>query len=317
MNKSIEISVVICAYTEKRWDDLVAAVTAVKQQCRANDEVIVVIDHNPTLLERVKGSLPAVKAVSNLEARGLGGARNSGTAAAQGAIVVFLDDDAVPAPDWLEQMRSSYSDEQIAGVGGGIEPAWQGQPPSWFPAEFYWVVGCSYQGMPERSAPVRNLIGCNMSFRREILTALGGFRLGYGCDETEFCIRVHQRWSDKVLLYNPQAKVHHKVPASRAQWHYFGTRCYFEGRSKAVVTWLVGKQAGLASERAYTLRTLPKGVARGLVDSLRGDFSGVGRALAIVAGLAITTAGYLSGSAGVLEAARERGWSAQPQQKAV
>jgi GT2 family glycosyltransferase len=318
VDKSVELSVVICAYTEQRWDDLVAAVMAVKQQCQANDEVIVVIDQNSALLERVKTSLPAVQAIINQEARGLGGARNSGTAAAQGAIVVFLDDDAVPAPTWLEQVRNSYTDPNIWGVGGGIEPAWQGQPPRWFPAEFYWVVGCSYRGMPAGPAPVRNLLGCNMSFRREILTALGGFRLGYGCDETEFCIRVHQRWPDKVLLYNPQAKVHHKVPTNRARWRYFSTRCYFEGRSKAVVAWLVGKQAGLASERLYALQTLPKGVARAIADTLlRGDPSGLERTLAIVAGLAITTAGYLSGSATVMEAARERGWSPQPQQKAV
>ena len=32
------------------------------------------------------------------------------------------------------------------------------------------------------------------------------FRLGYGCDETEFCIRVHRRWPDKVLLYVAEAK---------------------------------------------------------------------------------------------------------------
>jgi hypothetical protein len=195
---------------------------------------------------------------------------------------------------------------------------WLGSHPAWFPEEFYWVVGCTYLGMPNASAPVRNLLGCNMSFRREVFATLGGFRLGYGCDETELCIRLHQQWPQKVLLYNPQAKVAHKVPADRAKWAYFRSRCYFEGRSKAVVSWLVGSQAGLASERIYTLRTLPKGVLRGLADTvLHSDKAGFVRSFYIVAGLVVTTTGYVTGKMSVLDAARERGWSDQPRQSLV
>ncbi|HMN30347.1 MAG TPA: hypothetical protein PKE45_19500, partial [Caldilineaceae bacterium] len=79
------------------------------------------------------------------------------------------------------------------------------------------------------------------------------------------------------------------------------------------VSWLVGSQAALASERSYTLRTLPKGILRGVADTvLANDRAGLARATAILAGLAITAAGYLSGTFSVVEAARERGWSEQP-----
>src|SRR5436190_19970274 len=144
---------------------------------------------------------------------------------------------------------------------------------------------------------VRNLFGCNMSFRRELFAAVGHFRLGYGCDETEFCIRVGQQMSDKALLYEPRAKVYHMVPASRGTWHHFASRCYFEGGSKAVVSRLRGRRDGLSNERAYTLKTLPQGVTRGVSDKLRGfDLACLGRAGAILAGLTITTAGYVAGS---------------------
>ncbi|MFN8568873.1 MAG: hypothetical protein U0Z44_15460 [Kouleothrix sp.] len=33
----------------------------------------------------------------------------------------------------------------------------------------------TYRGAPSATAPVRNLIGANMSFRRELFTAVGGF----------------------------------------------------------------------------------------------------------------------------------------------
>ena len=47
----IDISVVICAYTEKRWQDLQAAIHSVKQQSLPPKEIIVVIDHNPSLAQ--------------------------------------------------------------------------------------------------------------------------------------------------------------------------------------------------------------------------------------------------------------------------
>lgn len=315
---TVDISVIICAYTENRWNDLVAAVDSVRRQSVPAQEIVVVVDHNPGLLARARTHLPGVVAVENHERRGLGGARNSGVAAAKGAVIAFLDDDAVAAPDWLEQLIAGYADPDVVGVGGAIEPIWQGGQPEWFPEEFHWLVGCTYRGMPETTAAVRNLIGCNMSFRREVFQAIGDFRLGYGCDETEFCIRLRRHWPQKVLLYQPQARVYHQVTADRARWAYFRSRCYFEGGSKAVVSWLAGTKDALASERTYTLRTLPRGVIRGLSDAiLRGDKAGLARAAAIVAGLAITAAGYLVGRVSTMEAARARGWYDQAREPAT
>lgn len=190
------------------------------------------------------------------------------------------------------------------GAGGAIVPNWIEGRPRWFPSEFHWVVGCTYRGMPTSAAPVRNVIGCNMSFRRELFAQVGGFRHGMGrigtkplgCEETELCIRALQAWPDRTVLYEPRARVHHRVPAWRATWAYFIARCYSEGLSKAQVSQLVGANDGLSSEWTYTLQTLPSGVLQGLVDlAYRGDAGGLGRAAAICLGLAVTTVGYLRG----------------------
>ena len=79
-----DISVVICAYTDERWPDLLAAIASVKDQSAPPLEIIVVIDNNPVLLERVRAEVPTVKAIENTEVRGLGGSRNSGIAVARG-----------------------------------------------------------------------------------------------------------------------------------------------------------------------------------------------------------------------------------------
>jgi glucosyl-dolichyl phosphate glucuronosyltransferase len=240
-----DFAVVICAHDERRWGHLCEAVRAVERQTLPPREIVVVVDGNTELFERADRELARVRVVENTDHPGLGGARNSGIGASTAPLVAFVDDDAVASERWLELFAAAYDDSDAAGVGGSIEPVWEGGRPAWLPHEFDWVVGCSYRGMPERKQRVRNLFGCNMSYRRHLLERLGRFRLGYGCDETEFCIRLRQRFPGKSLLYVPEAKVYHRVVASRSQFRRFLSRCYFEGGSKAVVARLVGNAAEL------------------------------------------------------------------------
>ena len=299
------VSVIICAYTDKRWDQTCAAVNSVRAQSMPNIEIILVVDHNPRLYQRLSAAFTDVTVVENGHAPGASGARNAGVALARGDIVAFLDDDAAAEPDWLKFLCDSYADPAVIGVGGPILPRWETSPPRWFPPEFYWVVGCDYLGMPGPHAAVRNLIGANMSFRREAFDIGGGFRIDvgrnsakrpYGGEETEFCIRIGQSYPDSVLLIENRAAVSHLVTRARCQFSYFTSRCFAEGLSKAEVVATVGSTDGLSSERHYAALTLPKGIARGVADLLGGDPWGPGRAGAIVVGLAAATAGYIIGS---------------------
>jgi hypothetical protein len=300
------ISVIICAYTPERWSDLVAAVESVQQQLLPAAEIIVVIDHNPDLLKRAQEHIPGVVVVENTEATGASGSRNSGIAVAKGQIIACLDDDALATEDWLKCLNEGFTDPQVLGVGGAIDPLWQAKYPAWFPEEFYWVVGCTYRGMPQTAAAIRNLIGANMSLRREVFDTVGGFRseigrIGswpIGCEETELCIRALQHWPEGVFLYLPKAKVFQRVPNKRACLRYFCLRCYAEGLSKAVVTQYVGAKDGLACEYTYVLKTLPQGIVRSLTNVLfHRDLTGFARVGVIVLGLSLTTTGYLIGTA--------------------
>lgn len=298
----IDVSVIICAYTEKRWSQLVAAVESAQNQTLPAKEIIVVIDHNPALLERARSSFSDVVVLPNRETQGLAGARNTAITAAHSTIIAFLDDDAVAQPVWLQTLGAVYEDSQVVGVGGVLEPLWPKGRPSWFPEEFDWVVGCTYRGLPETRGPVRNLIGANMSFRREVFDEVKFYSgIGhngsnpFGGSDPDFCIRVTRCWPEKLMIYEPKAHVYHHVDEKRTYWQYFCLRCYNEGLSKAVLTRRVGAQKGLSSERKYTLQTLPTGVLRGLKDTLRGDLSGLRRSAAIITGLLITTTGYAVG----------------------
>ncbi len=297
----VTTSVVICAYTEKRWDQLVAAVESVQAQDEAVGQIVLVIDHDDGLLYQATRRWPALTVLANRGPQGLSAARNTGIEASSGDIVLFLDDDAVADPDWAGRLTAPYADPAILGVGGSAQPVWQQPPPAWWPPEFGWVVGCSYRGQPTSVSAVRNLMGCNMSIRRSVLNAVGGFDVSLGrtpdsplgCEETELCIRAQALFPQGRFLYEPRAVVHHAVPAERASWPYFRARCTAEGVSKARVARNVGRTAALSAESSYVRRVLPVGVLHNLGRGLSGDLSALARAGAIVAGLAFTATGFL------------------------
>ena len=121
-----------------------------------------------------------------------------------------------------------------------------------------------------------------MSFRREPLVEVGGFRhelgrvgkIPSGCEETDLCIRIGQLHPEGEIRYDPEAAVDHLVPAARGSLRYFVSRCRGEGRSKAILSALVGPQSGLEAERSYVRRTLPRGFLRGLREALTGHPDG-------------------------------------------
>jgi GT2 family glycosyltransferase len=295
------VSAIVCTHDASRWPALERAVASLRGQTLEPLEVLVVVDHNPSLLARVQRELDGVVAVANRFGQGLSGARNSGIEAASGELVAFLDDDATAAPDWLELLAGVCAEQHVLGAGGRVDARWLGRRPPWFPPEFLWVVGCTYEGVPKRPARVRNLYGGCFCIRRDVVTAIGGFRseLGrvgsnrMGCEETELCIRAERASGGAGFWYEPAAVIVHDVPADRCTWSYFRSRCFAEGVSKARLSRLVGADRGLSSERAYVRRALPSGIARGVRGALGGrEPAGLAQAAAIVAGLAVTAAGY-------------------------
>ena len=294
-------TVVICAHTEERWDDVVAAVASVRAQDRPVDQLVLVIDHNPALFARAEAEFAddrTVVVANDDGPRGESGARNAGVRVSTGEVLAFLDDDATAEPAWLGALLRWYDDPEVLGVGGAADPNWDTDRPRWFPTEFDWVVGCSYRGLPTQADSIRNLMGCNMSFRRDVIDQAGGFyegmgrtgNDGFGCSETEFCLRARRLLGGR-FVFEPDARIHHRVPQGRTTWRYFAARCRAEGRSKAHLADREGQDQALALEKAYVRRTLPTGVLRGLRDLAPT------RSLAIVAGAGLTATGFIAGSA--------------------
>jgi len=110
------------------------------------------------------------------------------------------------------------------------------------PEEYYWLIGATHRGFAEGITEVRNTFGSNISFRTDVLDALGGFRGEMGVrgsgalqgEETEMCVRMKKKFG-KGVMYNPDAIVHHKIVSARTKVTFLMRRAFWQGYSKRMI----------------------------------------------------------------------------------
>ncbi|WP_261565002.1 glycosyltransferase family 2 protein [Frankia gtarii] len=295
------MSAIVCAYTFNRWELLTKAIDSLLVQKHRPVEVILCIDHNEELF-RVAAEqfmnrdpdIPVVVVQNRYQGR-LGSARNTAAEIATGDILAFLDDDASADPSWLAELVAVFRQPDVVAVGGAPLPDFAVDRPSWFPIEFDWIFGCSYEGLPTSLASTRRLIGAAMSVRRAALAEIGGFHSD-NHDDMDMCHRLAARWPNLKLMYQPAAVVHHHVPKERLTWKYFTNRCYTVNKGKVGAFQEMGNAASMAAERRFVARTLRAGLLREFNAVRRGELAGAWRSAAMVVGIAAAGSGYVVGS---------------------
>lgn len=308
-----EVSVVICAYTEDRWDQMLDALRSAAGQEIAPREIVLVIDDNLALLGRAEAELSTevaavVKVVPNVGAPGLPGARNSGVAEVTAPVVAFLDDDAVAPLDWTKTLLDCFGDSSVLVAGTDVAPAFSsGDRPAWFPPAFDWVVGCCYEGMTDGTdrAEVRNVIGASMAVRTEVFRDVAGCTAGMGHidgvpqggDETDLCLRIVERFPEGRIVLDRSASVRHFVPEGRTTWRYLASRCFHEGVTKACI--LATRTDAFGPESGFMTKTVPLTIARSLRSAAAGRPAELGRIGAIAVGVGSAGIGFAAACAGI------------------
>jgi glucosyl-dolichyl phosphate glucuronosyltransferase len=297
-----DITAVVCTHRLERWPWLLECLASLERQILQPLEVIVVVDGNPEIRERLAARSGREMTLSTPGPSGLSAARNLGLAHASGRYVAFLDDDAVAEESWLKTLRAVLMDETVAGAGGVSLPSWEGQRPPWLPDELLWTLGCSYRGMPVTRSEVRNVYGGSACFQRDIFRRFGGFNLGLGrmadglagCEETELCLRVRGQSPELRFVHDPSAVIYHRVPCDRQRIRYLLSRCSAEGHSKATLLAISYREGThpLAREVSYLTRTVPSGIATSISQFLRGDGWALARAAVLIVAVLSTVFAY-------------------------
>lgn len=238
----MRVSVILCTYSLDTYGHFREAAGSVLAQSYEDVELVIIVDGNDDLCELVHkdfGDREDLQIHCNGRNRGLSYGRNKGSEIATGDVIAFLDDDAVPAEDWVENLVETYQKHDAVAVGGKMTPAWVAGKPDFLPEEFYWLIGVTYKGFPEEETEVRNTFSSNLSFSKETFQQLGGFRTDMGKQgdnnlqgaETELCERLYEETGNRVV-YTPDAKVAHKVFDYRTDPIWLTKRAFWQGYSK-------------------------------------------------------------------------------------
>ncbi|MBT9317528.1 glycosyltransferase [Leptothoe spongobia] len=258
------ISAVICTYN--RADRLILALDGLQTQTLPWEQFeIVVIDNASTdntkaVCADYQQKLPYL--VYQYEPiQGLSTARNTGLKVAKGDYIAYLDDDAIPCANWLEDIVSAFTtvEPQPAVMGGPIYPIWEKEPPVWmhYYVQGYFTIldhGPKAGWFPENEYPY----GANMIYRRDVLLNHHGFSEELGRDgksllsDEERLLNLTIEANGGRFYYLPSASVQHWIPKERISRRWLLKRCYWQGRSGAVVDQTLG--VPLTQQRIKGLR---------------------------------------------------------------
>jgi glycosyltransferase involved in cell wall biosynthesis len=295
-NEKLTISVVVCAYTMERFDQTRRCLASILAGDRCPEEVLLIVDENPTLRERLREVAPPRVQVFDSDGHGISDARTMALRIAIGSVVAFIDDDAWAEPTWLSELSSAFQDPDVLGAGGRVEPDWEDASAA-LPPEIYWVVGATYRGHRTDAGPVSRPLGCNMAVRREVFLKLGGFPSAFGLrsgakmssnEELATFTAITNHYNAECVHYVPTAVVHHFAPLSRCTFRYVISRSTVEGTSKADIRRLFGSNV-LAADRTYVREVIGSSVLGYLARAVRERDPRPLRAAAFVAGSVLVT----------------------------
>jgi glucosyl-dolichyl phosphate glucuronosyltransferase len=252
------MDITVCICTHDRPDYLTDCLEGLRRQTVGMKQFdIIVVDSAST------GDVPAqltrmISQIDNaqllrVEQGGISNARNSGAAAAEGAYIAYLDDDAIPAPDWIERIAAALGERTPAPamIGGRILPRWEIPLPAWWPMQLRGALSIiEREGQGEyRSAalpPGLEPYGANMVVNVLSLLALGGFGTSSGrigkalLSDEEVQLAWRLQAAGHSVRYDSRITVEHQIQAARLTPAWLLSRQYWQGVSTVLTRRVLG-----------------------------------------------------------------------------
>ncbi|MDQ3703086.1 MAG: glycosyltransferase [Chloroflexota bacterium] len=185
-------------------------------------EVVVVddgsTDGTPEVLRRSAAALPYRLRVFEQQHGGPALARNLGVAQARGRLIVFVDDDVVPAADLLATHVATHESEPDAVVIGPMSPPYDMPRPAWIRWEEKQLLA-QYESMIAGlwACTARQFYTGNASLPRDRFLRAGGFDAHFKrAEDVELAYRLHN--AGARFIFNHRAVVLHYAARSFEAW---------------------------------------------------------------------------------------------------
>lgn len=202
---------------------------------------------------------------------GLLSGRHRGMQVAQAEILVFIDDDIIADKNWLSAIIETFDDPNVHLVGGRNLPKYETNPPPWLD-QFWSEIEdgrlCGYLsvldfGDQQKEIDPNYVWGLNFAIRKQTLIALGGFhpdgmpwhlRHFRGDGESGLTAKATQMGIKAV--YQPRAKIYHKVSKERLTIDYFKQRAHLQGISDSYS--FIRRHHGIQTSMPYFVKKYVK-----------------------------------------------------------
>lgn len=210
--------------TRNRRADVLENLALLRGQTGPHEVVLVDNDSSDGTVEAVRREYPHVKLVVTGTNTGVTGGRNAGIEAANGDLLVFVDDDAVIRDtEATKKVAEKFVADPKLGILGFQERSYQ------HPDKLaQWCYGRRRaRDWATREFEAWTFPGAGHAIRREVFDQVGTYpeRYFYACEEVDLSLRaIDAGWR---VAYTPDVRVFHKVsPATRAKF-----RAYFDLRN--------------------------------------------------------------------------------------
>lgn len=251
---SPRLSVILCTYNRRNL--VLSALASIRRQTLSYEQFeVVIIDNGSTdgTLAAVRtyvsaGVQPGRKVEDRWQVQclsepqnGLAYARHTGLLAASGEVAVFLDDDVIADPYFLEHLLTAYDETHADAIGGRVELRWEAARPHWLTEDLLDMIGY-FAPSPKRTQLEvgKSFSSCSFSVKIEALRSINYFspflskrlHVPASMEIEDLCRRLQQAGYN--LWYEPDAVVAHRAPAARLKRPYFVGRAYWQGRSEVL-----------------------------------------------------------------------------------
>ena len=209
---AFEMAVIIPHYNDVAR--LQRCLTELMKNETAGCEILVVDNGSAQSLSAVKETFPRVRFLTEPE-KGAAAARNTGVRQTTAPILVFIDADCVPAPDWLSAVRRVSSTADL--IGGRVDVFDETPPPRSGAEAFEAVFAFNFRNYIE----VQGFTGAgNLVTRRDVFEAVGGFVNGVS-EDRDWSMRAVAKgfrlaYDDTMVVSHPSRS---DWVALRHKWH--------------------------------------------------------------------------------------------------
>lgn len=185
---------------------------ALDKQTYKNFEVIVLPDQRDPYDAKLLSMYPWLKIKSTLDVTRPSEKRDMGVAESKGDIIAFLDSDAYPSPDWLQNAVVQFNETGADAITGpGVLPEntldWEKAFDEVFKNPFG-SGGYKYRFYPQDARYVDDYPSMNFIIKKKVFEKLGGFSDYYPGEDSKLCEALVNDLNG-TIYYHPSVLVYH------------------------------------------------------------------------------------------------------------